>query len=489
MSVSTTALVRAATAAREIARRREADPLAQIQWTPPQAALLESGAKRVLLRTGNQWAGKTTCGLTEVIYHCLGAHPRKDVPPPPAEWWVLTASWSQSVSIQAKLWALLPKDEIDPRTEYDPVRGFVGRHPTVRFKNGSLIRIKTSRQGGLSLAGSTLSGVLVDEPPTSARVYSEIERRLTRTGGRLIMTITPVNADVRWLQELCEMPDSPIADLHFPMRPENMIPEGRTQPLTTEDGVVMDQAWCDLQRRSVLPWEAPVTLDGEWAFTQAGRVFAGYDPDRHRIPNLLRSSVAPQGQVKLCLGLDYGEDALRTAGVLVYLDDSGPHPKIYCVAEYAPQGPTTEDMDAVGILSMLAARGDTWASLDHAHGDKKYSGRSTSKSNRSMLLALQREMKLVAPPLPAIRGAKRGAGAGAGSLWSSIRLLHDAMVRPGHFFVDARLDRLHDCLLKWQGGGREEWKDQLDALRYSVRPWWYGGRGLASIGRTLHRRF
>lgn len=485
------ARTRALAAARELNRRRLADPLAVMRWTPPQAALLRSEAPRVLLRTGNQWAGKTTCGLAEVVYACLGKHPFKEVPEPPQEWWVLTASWSQSVAIQTKLWDLLPKDEISPLCEYDPVRGFRGRHPSVVFKNGSMIRIKTSRQGGLSLAGSTLSGVLIDEPPSSARVYAEIERRLTRTGGRLVMSLTPVNADVRWLQELCEQKDSPIADLHFDMHPSNMIPEGSLAPLRTEDGTPMDQAWCDEQRKAVLAWEAPVVLDGEWSFVQTGRVFAQYNPDLHRIPNLLQSAVRPKGAVKLCLGIDYGEDALRTAGVYVYIDDSIPsQPKVWVVGEYAPQGATTEDMDARGILSMLAARGDSWSSLDHAHGDKRYSGRSTSKSNKSFLLAVQRELKLTGPPRPSVHGAKKGQGGGAGSLWASVRLLHDAMVRPGHFYIDASLTRLHDCLLKWQGSEKEEFKDQLDALRYALRPYWYGGRGQASsTGGVLRRRF
>lgn len=483
------AFERALVAGRELKRRAEADPLSRIRWCPPQAALLRSTANRVLLRTGNQF-GKTYAGLAEVIYHCIGRHPFKEVPPPPVEWWVVTASWAQSVAIQQKLWALLPKDEVSPDTEYDPVRGLRGRHPTVLFKNGSMIRVKTARQGGLALAGATLAGLMGDEPFPSARIYGEIERRLTRTGGRLILCLTPVNADVTWLEELATKENSPITDLHFAMSPENFLPEGSDEPLKTEAGVAMDQAWCDAQRRQVLPWEAPVILDGEWAFAQTERVFGAYNPSVHLVPNLLDSSVGPKpGQIKLCLGLDYGEDALRTAGVFVYVDDRGPHPKIYVVGEYAPTGPTTEDMDARDILAVLASREDHWRSLDHAYGDKRYSGKSTSKSNKSMMLALAREMGVRGIPKPELRSAKRGQGAGWGSLWSSVRLLHDAMIRPGHFFIDASCTRLHECLLNWQGSEKEEWKDQIDGLRYALRPWWYGGSGQATrAGRIVQRR-
>jgi hypothetical protein len=470
----------------EILRRQTADPLARFAWCPPQSALLRSTNRRVLLRTGNQF-GKTTVGLAEVIYHCLGRHPHKTVRPPPVEWWVVTATWSQSVAIQSKLWELLPKDEIDPSTEYDPVRGLRGRHPTVRFKNGSLIRIKTGRQGGLALAGATLAGLLLDEPPSSARLYGELDRRLTRTGGRLLMCMTPVNADVEWLQNEVEREGGVIEDLHFTMRPENFIPEGWVEPLRTETGELMDAAWIADQRSSVLAWEAPVVLDGEWAFAQTGRVFTGFNPSLHVVPNLLRSEVAPIGKVKLCLGLDYGEDALRTAGVYVYVDDRGAHPRYYVVSEYLPEGATTEDMDARALISMLARRGDRWADVDYAHGDKKYHGRSTAKSNRSMLRAVAKALGLAGVPKPAIRSAKRGQGSGSGSRWGSVRLLHDAMIRPGHFYVDASCVKVIEGLLQWQGGEKEPVKDILDALRYAVRPWWYGG-GERTRSRILRAR-
>lgn len=474
--------------------RRDADmAVYHVGWTPPQLALLQADHPRVLLRTGNQF-GKTWGGIGEVIYHCLGRHPYKEVPPPPVEWWILTASWLQSVSIQQKLWKLLPKSALHEETEYDPVRGFRGRHPTVRFLNGSLIRIKTARQGGLALAGATLHGVMVDEPPPSARIYGEIERRLTRTGGRLIMTLTPVNADVSWLQTVVAEEESPILDLHFRMEPENFVPAGAEEPLRTEKGELMDAQWIAAQRATVLSWEAPVILDGEFEFKATDRVFEAYNPDVHLVPGLMQSGLMPEGVVELSLGMDFGESALRTCAVEVYIDPTGPHPRIFVVGEYAPTGATTEDMDARGVVRMLARNGDRWQQLDYAWSDKKYSGRSTRKSARSMHEAIDRELATTGELTtagelrPSIRVAKRGAGAGNNSLWPSVRFLHDCMLRPGHFYVDSSCAWLHKSLLNWDGREKHEAKDIIDALRYAVRHLWWRN-GPKPKGRVIQRQF
>ena len=94
-------------------RRSVADPLAYFVPTPPQLAFLGCTAPIALARSGNQ-LGKTTMGLVDCIYRCLGSHPYTLVKAAPIEAWVVVVSWEQSLSIQAKLWQLLPKDAIEP---------------------------------------------------------------------------------------------------------------------------------------------------------------------------------------------------------------------------------------------------------------------------------------------------------------------------------------------------------------------------------------
>ena len=473
----------------DLARKVDARPLHYMRWTPPQVALLSATDPRVLLRTGNQ-LGKTLCGLAEVIYRCLGSHPYKPVRPAPIEAWVITTSWSQSLAIQGKLWALLPKDQIDPSTEYNEKTGFGGHNPIVQFNNRSIIRIKTSGQGGLKLAGATINFILADEPLPSSRIYQEADRRLLRTGGALYQTMTPVNAPIEWVREATE--EGKITDLHFRMLPENFIPEGSTRPLriVAENGerVPMDSAWIADQRAQVLSWEEPVILDGEWEFRAVDRVFENFRPDVHVVPRLAKSGVIASGvDLLLAFGCDYGEEKLRTIGALAYVDASGAHPRVYVVGEYAPETATTSEMDAEGVVAMLARSGDRWTDLDHAHGDKRYTdarGRITKKSNRDMLGSIETHLGVGNGLRPRIRGAKRGAGRGRGAVWRGVRWLNEAMIRPGHFYVDARCAWLIHCLQNWRGGEHEPEKDAVDALRYCLTPWILPRRATRSTARV-----
>ena len=79
--------------------------------------------------------------------------------PPPIQTFLITPTLiQQSITIQEKLYAMIPKDALHPSCEFVPGRGFRGIHPVVRFNNGSMIHIKTANQG-LGLASATLSYV------------------------------------------------------------------------------------------------------------------------------------------------------------------------------------------------------------------------------------------------------------------------------------------------------------------------------------------
>ena len=104
-----------ATFARTISALRasaDREPLRHMRWLPGQQAFLSDPSPRKLFRAGNQAMGKTTCGLADVVFRCLGEHPFLDVPTPPIEAWVLCASWSQSLAVQTKLWDMLPKHRV-----------------------------------------------------------------------------------------------------------------------------------------------------------------------------------------------------------------------------------------------------------------------------------------------------------------------------------------------------------------------------------------
>ena len=477
------ALLAALRSTGELLTRAEARPLEMVRWTPPQRAFIESSAKYRLLRTGNQF-GKTWVGSAEVIWRCLGQHPYRTVRPGPIEAWVVCKSWSQSIAIQAKIWALLPKDEVVEGTSFNPKTGFAGVQKAIVFKNGSILRVKTTSQDTLDLESATIHYVWIDEPLGDEGTFGALQARLRRTGGEVAITMTPATTgDLTWLRKLVDA--GQIEDMHFRMEAANFIPIGTTLPLRTEDGIPMDADWIEQQIAQTLPWQRGVRCHGEWEYANVEKVFAAFHRSKHvRDLRGLEAHLLP-ATVQLSLGIDYGEDALRTCGVLVYLDTSGEHPRVYVMGEYAPKEGTTVDMDVDGLLVMLAECGDQWSSLDYAWADKKYEGRTTAKNARAYSELIAKRLRLSGEIRPQIRVAKRGLK--RDHYWPSIRWLHEAMLRPGHLLVDESCTWLIEALEKWQGGEKELYKDILDAFRYSTRHLW--GPRPGAPGRVVRRTF
>ena len=472
----------------------ERDPLACFKGTPPQVALWKSKSTRVLLRTGNQVGGKTTAACVLALWYATHRHPYRRTPPGPVQILFVCVTWTQSLAIQAKLWGLCPKDALKPGQSYDPTTGLGTKAPALEFRDGSVIHIRTENQGAKNLAGSTLHLVIYDEPPKSLRLYGELERRLTRTGGTFVLTMTPVNARIDWLKDMAEA--GQIEDLHFRATPENCRLEDGTiltvpDPETGEV-VAMDADWIAEQRAKVAPHEEPVIIDGEWEMRATGRIFEGWDASRMAVPGLMSAQVGPgERPVDLCLGIDYGDDRLRTAAVLaaIYTDPGGDEreTRVWVIGEYCPDRATTTEQDAEGVLGMLSALGLRWSDLTWAHGDKKLtdaSGRETKKSNGLMGGALARALGhrsgILSPPL---HGAKRVPGVGRlgrdGALWPSVRWLTGLMLR-AQFWADPSCSQVITALETWDGTERHKSKDALDGLRYALVRYWAGARRRAA---------
>ncbi len=457
----------------ELDAHHRRSPLDHIYWLPPQREWLEARDTIKLYRAGNQALGKTTAGLGEVVYRCLGHHPYIPVPSRAIEAWVICATWQQSLAIQEKLWHLLPKDMIDGRSRFDPVNGFHANNPLVMFLNGSILRFKTTKQGGLNLSSASIDVALFDEPPTSPRIFGEILKRVLKAGdGVILMTLTPVNVPTEWLRRLTVAdPDTDVpplvADYHARLTPESLIPVGAVHPLRLKDGTPCDAAWVEHVIRYTLPHEVPVVCHGEWEMRVEGNIFAAFS-EEHMIDEL------PDLDYELRFGTDHGHGGnFEEYAILVGVDYSERHPRIYIIDEYVTQGETTTDDDAENILEMLHSNHVTWKSLARAYGDRVYAGRAGKrlgkKSNRQLMKALARLLALPSPKQlrPQIRTVKRGEGHGAGSVQQGIEFLHESMVRDAHFRVHRRCERLIKSLLKWDGRDNE-WKHAIDTLRYSL---------------------
>jgi phage terminase large subunit-like protein len=493
--VSLAALRRAASAATRVSSARERRGVGDIDWLIDQWRFLTCADRAKLLRAGNQTIGKTTVGLSECIMHALGTHP---VHPwrGPRVIWVITASWSQSLAIQQKLWALLPKDAITDRTRngYSAKHGFGNHNPMAEFVNGSIIQIKTAKQDALDLASATVHHVLFDEPPKYERVFNECVKRLTATNGTYSLTITPINAPTDYIREKAEKGE--IRDFHVPLTPQSQIHHRSGQVRRLVDGTVCDAAWVAQVREETPEHEAPVTVDGEWETRSVGRMFTRFLVAPHPAGHLMAHLGALPDEVDLMLGIDHSKLAASQAAVLVAVERvrTG-YPRIWAIDEYCPDRETTAEQDADALIDMLARHGWTWGDLDEVWGDiPSGSGRAdpARKGNRDIEDALARRLRVrTRDELPVrIRTAKRGEGAAVGSVTQGIRYLTQQMVR-GNFLVHPRCAALIRGLSQWEGR-RGDKKDEavkhpIDALRYGLRSVILRGEGRATYTSPLVR--
>jgi phage terminase large subunit-like protein len=476
---------RAPAGAALLSRMREAsdfartDPLSHMGWLPGQLRVFRSPRKRRLFRAGNQSVGKTICGLSEVTWCATGTHPFRPVKRVAGEYWVICATWPQSVAIQKKLWSLLPKHLLHPETSFNDVRGFKGKTPAVRVRcvdgNWSIIRFRTTRQGGLNLAGATIDGALFDEPPHDEAVYSEVAKRVQARGGWVLLTLTPVNAPCDWLRKLTE--EGTIEDIHVPLSPEQLIPEGRVEPIRGEDGVPRDQAWIDAVIADTASAEVPVRIHGEWEMRVEGRYFDTFRSAGH---NAHVSVELPSGpDVRFCIGLDHGSRPGKQIALLLAIDVVGVRgqPRIWVLDEYTDDtGCAAPEDDARQILAMLARWDLEWSHLLHVIGDRVHMpGTGSQKSNKD--LAAHVAMRLSIPQqalAPKIFTVRKRHFSGSGPVIVGSRWLHQQITR-GLFRIQPRCQRLIAAMERYTLAD-DEHKDPIDALRYALDPYIFDRR-------------
>ncbi len=473
---------------RELARRRADRPLDHRSWLPGQHAFLSSSERYKLFRAGRQSAGKTEAGAAETIWRMLGQHPFREVRPAPVKGWVVCGGGEQSQIVQERLWSLVPKGEVAPGFAYDPRKGaFLGKYPRLRLRNGSEIWIKSGQQDRVNLSSGTIDFAWVDEPPDDADVWSELLARTMRLSGDIYATLTPLHRPTDWLKAICSSPgkttpERPVADYHFRLRPENLIPVGSTSPLVLPSGVVCDQRWIDEITASTVEHERPVVLDGEWEMRSTGAYFGGvWDPAVHVAP----ATAVPRGRT-VCLGIDHGSRPGKQVAVLLVVDETGTHPAVFVLDLYTgTTGRESPEDDAAGIIAMLARHGLKWHLVDHVMGDRVHlPGSGQQKSNKDLAVWIAKALKVAPSALrPEVRTAKRGEGRGAGSLTAGSRWLYLAMARPGGFQVHPRCQRVIDAVPKYDLTEREDGaKDVIDAIRYGLDPWIFGYRRFSAGG-------
>lgn len=178
-------------AVQELERRRREDPL-QYVYKPHdyQKKIHASRADLTLVLGGNR-TGKSYASVAEALLYCEGRSTYAEVPEAPnTVWYVVPTSAVFHDAVEPIL---------DQLINWEKVESYNKQSKRYKFKNGSVLAIKTSDQRQKRLVGAAVNLVVADEPLPKA-VYEELAARLISTKGRMLMVMTPVSEKMdEWL--------------------------------------------------------------------------------------------------------------------------------------------------------------------------------------------------------------------------------------------------------------------------------------------------
>lgn len=441
-------------------KRSIEDPMTYFVPTKPQQKWINDSSPIKLLLGGNQ-VGKTASACYLLLCHCLGRHPTLKTDTPPIEAWLITHSHEQSRTIQQKLYDLTPKHELHPTCEFVRGKGFRGMAPVVRFKNGSIIRIKTANQG-LGLASATANLVVIDEP-VPMDVFNECLARTLRGGknggrGTLAQSMTPVgNVDVSYMEEM--VAEGKVSVTRAKLTVEDTTPIG-LEPLLTEEQI---QGITD----SFLPIDKEARINGSFHVAPLGIIFT------HFSDNMISEYPPPaDGDYEFSIGIDHGSRPNSQVVVLCAIDTKDANrPKVYVLDEYIA-GESTPESHARAVLNMLDKHAIPpnrcrWT------GDSEHTGQHGFKmSNLTLMRAFESVLRLPHKALPFyIRTAVKRRH----SVYFSASMIHSIMAR-GDFFIRPDCKRLIMSIKNWtmkrdqSARSRDKFGHAVDALRYAVMP-------------------
>lgn len=453
------------------ARRRGID---HVRFTIPQVSFLSDDRQRVLWRDGNQM-GKSYALAYDVLARCRGSHLFQKVRRPPISVLVVSVSFEQMAPLMEKIWALAPKDELDPRCGYDPGRGITGKPARLVFSSGpgrgSVITFATYKQGASRIAGGTYDIVIMDEPPTQG-IYGEIMPRVAKRRGliRIGMTPTPDMPPQGWLRELVS--ENQVHEHNFGLSAKHCQPRGHPTPWLFQHEI-------DEYLKGLLRVERQMRERGAWDPVVEGRWLDGFDDE------CITSEEARPGAFLVC-GIDHGADAGKQRASLVALEGRrSSRPRGLIWDEAGSDGFTTPEMDAKAILSMLHRRGLMYDSVDAWVGDRstKSDKRNIRKGNNDLRRELALQLNRPLHQTKIIADVKKWAG----SMSYGMRLLNTLFVRRDeegpHLKVHERCVNFIEGCREFDGDPKHPTKDALDGGRYAVE---HGVNSAAALSLVAH---
>ena len=457
--------------------RAHVDPLKFYMPTMPQLKWLKDQSRLRLFRAGNQ-IGKTSVQCFEIACRLRGSHPFRNVPPPPTEIWLVTHSWSQSQVIMAKLFDLIPKNELHPSCIFNPGRGFSGVTPLIRMKNGTICRIRTTSQakggkGILGLESASVSYIGIDEPPPKI-VWGALAARTLRGGagvsmGEIGITMTPIG-DVQYLKLMVE--DGRLSETTAALTVENCTP---INPYTGEKlAALITQEAIDEISKSYLSIDSAARISGSWEIGELeNRVFDSFSQEN------ISSDPCPKSKdYVFCIGLDHGVLPGTQICVLAAIDmnfDGDKYPRVYLLDEYvSTKGGLPAEAHCREILKMIRRNFLKPEQINYWHGDSVHSGSRVSGRMSNSLLVREFE-KICNYPSGCLPWRIRTVRKPGGSVYMGCALIN-SMISRRHFWVHPKAKTVIHSLLTWQMAhvyhkrGDDPLSHSIDALRYCVVP-------------------
>ena len=430
-------------------------PLDYFQPTQPQLEFLRWDVQNGVWRGGNQ-LGKTKGHAAHIVHMARGTHPwRSNLPPPPVEILLLGYSWLQMDKLLREIWDFLPKAEVHPKLRYEKGGGILGfSEPRIPFVagpgKGSVIHLRTYKQGAESFMGMEVHYVGLDEPPPAGIIGEALGRTSTHDGEiRVSMTPTPTSPP-RGIEELRKRAASgEFAELQTSLGIDACTPIGGI-PWRTREAIERKIA-------SWLPMERAMRQHGSWDVIREGRQFDAFD-ERHKTPIQLGYGE----QLLLAVGIDHGIRPGRQAAVLCATDGK----RVYFLKEYRPEGTTSSRQDGRALVRMLRDVRedlDPWG-ITYWVGDRAADSKSGRKDNGRLRRGMAEACDVDAERIPWLETPHKMADS-----WIQGCSLLNGMFREDMAYVDpVGCPQLIKSLEQWTGATKDPLKDLIDAARYAV---------------------
>lgn len=451
----------------EVNEATAASPALGLTFAGWAETFLGDGSLRKVLRKPNQ-VGGTTVVAADAVHELEGTNPfRPRLHSGPINILFMSESFEQMYapgSVVEKVWNLLPRAHLDPSITFKPGKGIMGtKYPTVPMVGGpnagGNLFFRTYDQDPLKSV--TIHGVYASEPMPED-CYAEIGPRLWKNRGRMTIEFTPVPnmPDQAWLRRLCEPDDGsrPVfSQHHLVMSEQACWPKGYARPFYTAEDIARFRSETPAAQRAM-------RFDAAWEPVFTGRHLTSFSRDRN-VRHIDWHHDASANEL-IVVSMDHGLQPGKQAAILQAIERPGEmDAQVAYLEEYSPDGHSTTDQNAHGILAMLARRGLTYRDVDVWVGDVTARGkdRIRRRANADMKIALARAVGINASEAAWIETPNKYDS-------SDVVGFHmiNALFERSDAIVDARCVKFIQACERFRGRSDDPYKDILDAGRYGT---------------------